>query len=289
MARTKLSCDDLRMRLAIRLAVAPRFLFNTLWAPKTLAPARDDARQKLVEFITEGWDSLDIEATTTHEERGHSVPPAAPADPYGGRPPPDDPEDDEMCNLYRMRRGPGEIARLFQAELPAAFEWKADIYPRYDAPVILSVEGARRMGPMRWGFPVEVQGKTKMRTEYVTNARNLDSPVWRPAMARQRCLVPFTSFAEPKPGRDAEGRPAQYWFEIPGAEVSAFAGLWRQSAFGPVFAFCTTDANPLVAPLHPKAMPAILHPEDYETWLTGDPVAARALVAPFPSQLMTVS
>ena len=30
------------------------------------------------EFAPEGWDTLEIEATTTHETMGHSVPPAAP-------------------------------------------------------------------------------------------------------------------------------------------------------------------------------------------------------------------
>ena len=55
-----------------------------------------------------------------------------------------------------------------------------------------------------------------------------------------------------------------------------------------LFAFLTCEPNPLVAPLHPKAMPVILHPEDYATWLTADWEEARKLVQPFPSQLMTV-
>ena len=55
-----------------------------------------------------------------------------------------------------------------------------------------------------------------------------------------------------------------------------------------VFAFLTCEPNPLVAPLHPKAMPVILQPEDYTAWLTTDWEEARKLVQPFPSQLMTV-
>jgi len=75
MGRTKLSVDDLRLRIAIKLTVAPRHLFRDLWAPKTSALQRDAARENLVALITEGWDSLEIEATTTHETQGHSVPP----------------------------------------------------------------------------------------------------------------------------------------------------------------------------------------------------------------------
>ena len=35
-------------------------------------------------------------------------------------------------------------------------------------------------------------------------------------------------------------------------------------------AFLTCGPNPLVAPLHPKVMPVILHPDDYDRWLAGD-------------------
>lgn len=193
-----------------------------------------------------------------------------------------------MCNLYRMDRAATEIAHIFDATLSSDFAWQEDIYPRYTAPVVISARGERRLGPMRWGFPTEVPGKTKMLTKHVTNARNLSSPMWRPSLARRRCLVPFTRFAEPAPGKDADGRPAQHWFTISDQPVAAFAGLWRPTEDGPVFAFCTTEPNPLVAPLHPKAMPVVLGVEEQETWLTGSVEEALALQAPYPSQLMTV-
>lgn len=44
----------------------------------------------------------------------------------------------------------------------------------------------------------------------------------------------------------------------------AFAGIWRPSEVGDVYACPTCEPNPLVAPLHPKAMPVILHREDYD-------------------------
>lgn len=68
------------------------------------------------------------------------------------------------------------------------------------------------------------------------------------------------------------------------APVAAFAGIWRLSSEGNFYAFLTCEPNPLVAPIHPKAMPVILHPHDYDRWLTGDEVLD--LAAPFPSQLM---
>lgn len=86
MGRTKLTGDDLRLRLQIRLAVAPRHWFKALWAPKTPALQREAARNELVRFITEGWESLEIEATTTHDTSGHSVPPAGDGRACGDQP-----------------------------------------------------------------------------------------------------------------------------------------------------------------------------------------------------------
>jgi putative SOS response-associated peptidase YedK len=35
-------------------------------------------------------------------------------------------------------------------------------------------------------------------------------------------------------------------------------------------------------------MPVILHREDYEDWLTGEPDAAFALIRPFPAEDMVI-
>jgi putative SOS response-associated peptidase YedK len=101
------------------------------------------------------------------------------------------------------------------------------------------------------------------------------------AVPDQRCLVPFSNFAEPRTGAGRE----EAWFAVTEARFSAFAGVWRQSGSGAVFAFLTCDPNALVSAVHPKAMPVILHPEDYDRWLSGDD--AGDLAQPFPSQLMT--
>ncbi|MBC2652053.1 hypothetical protein [Novosphingobium aerophilum] len=75
MRRTKLHAADLRLRLALRLAVAPKHLFRLLWEPKVRPHERDATREALVAFITEGWDSLDIEAVPTRDGVAHSIPP----------------------------------------------------------------------------------------------------------------------------------------------------------------------------------------------------------------------
>ena len=198
-----------------------------------------------------------------------------------------------MCNLYRQR-ATENLSRIFDAEpFGEQPELKLDIYPKYDACVIRKAEGRRILEVMAWGIITTITGKSgKPIQKPVTNVRNLDSPFWRSTIARpeQRCLVPFTSFAEPRPGKDPEtGRPANWWFTVPGEEVCAFAGIWRWSEGQKRFAFLTCEPNPLVAPRHPKAMPVILQREDYDRWLDGEAADACALAQPFPSQLMAVA
>jgi len=167
-----------------------------------------------------------------------------------------------------------------------------ELFPKRIGWIVRQVDGARTLDTKTWGIPRKMRGASgKMLTKHVTNVRNLESPFWRSTLANPhyRCLVPFTSFAEPKPGKDESGRPACWWFDLPHCEIAAFAGIWRPAEDGEYFAFLTCEPNPLVAPLHPKAMPVILQPEDYDRWLSGEAEEACSLAAPFPSQLMQVA
>lgn len=196
-----------------------------------------------------------------------------------------------MCNHYRANPEAIPSWREYIAwDQPHEefSEIKIDVWPKYQA-IIARIDGAAKiMETMQWGVPYKMAGKrpgTSV-TKRITNVRNLNSPFWRSMIAspRQRCLVPFTEFAEPKIGAGRE----EHWFRVTDAPVSAFAGIWRATEEGDAFAFLTCEPNPLVAPLHPKAMPVILQPEDYEHWLTGSAEEAVKLAAPFPSQLMVV-
>jgi len=201
-----------------------------------------------------------------------------------------------MCNRYRMSAKQVEMARHFGVPehliMPEPVPLPPpELFPKRIAWIVRNVDGMRTLDTKAWGIPRKMRGKSgKMLTKHITNVRNLDSPFWRSTLANPhyRCLVPFTTFAEPKSGKEADGTPANWWFTLPGSEIAAFAGIWRPAEDGEFFAFLTCDPNPLVAPLHPKAMPVILQPEDYEGWLTGEVENACSLAAPFPSQLMAV-
>ena len=82
----------------------------------------------------------------------------------------------------------------------------------------------------------------------------------------------------------------------------AFAGLWTtwRGVRGPksapvegaheLFAFLTTEANVIVAPIHPKAMPVILRSqEEADRWLEADTPDALALQRPLPDALRIIA
>lgn len=201
-----------------------------------------------------------------------------------------------MCNRFRQVKTKENLSLIFDAEPlldPAPEEVKADIYPKYKAWVVRKQDGRRVLDHLPWGIPLAMRGKQgqPLAPKPITNVRNLESNFWRSTIAKPewRCLVPFTSFAEPKPGKDEDGKPACWWFNVPASEVACFAGIWRPSEWGNVFSFLTCEPNPLVKPHHEKAMPVILDPADYEKWLDAEVGDACSLAVPFPSQLMAVA
>lgn len=151
----------------------------------------------------------------------------------------------------------------------------ADVYPDREALVVAQGEGARRVEVMRWGFP----SPPNIAGAPVVNVRNVASAYWRPWLKpSHRCLVPFTSFSE---WEDTRPKKTQRWFALADDEpVGAFAGIWRPwtgtrgTKKDPIegehllFSFLTCAPNATVAAIHPKAMPVILRPDEWDTWLT---------------------
>lgn len=197
-----------------------------------------------------------------------------------------------MCNLYSMTKSREAVVAFTRAmsdrtgnhpPLPA-------IFPDQLAPVVrVGGDGRREMLKMRWGFPPPPSGGRP-----VTNIRNLNSSFWRAWMApAQRCLVPATSFCE---YTDARPKTA-HWFALAEARpLFCFAGLWRpwrgmrgkEDGEHQLFAFLTTEANELVAPIHAKAMPVLLSGADLETWLEAPEAEARALARPYSAASMRI-
>lgn len=208
-----------------------------------------------------------------------------------------------MCNLYRLNTTREEYTGYFQAQE----DWRNELVVErdYAAPgkpgfVIREEDGARVLSTMKWGFPTRKprkrpakEGELPYLYDWWTNARNLGISMWKPWLTKpeHRCLVPFTSFSEPKSAADRGGPgDLHWWFTVEDQAMPCFAGVWKiDQDHDRVYAFCTTEPNPLVAPKHPKAMPVILLAADHDRWLNGSFDDMLELQAAYPSQLMSLA
>jgi putative SOS response-associated peptidase YedK len=175
------------------------------------------------------------------------------------------------------------------------------IFPDTAAPVVRTgADGVREATMMRWGMPSPVFAlRGRNADPGVTNVRNVTSPHWRRWLkVEHRCLVPFTSFSEYETTHD--GKKVPVWFAADeDRSLMFFAGIWTNwtsvrkvkegEVNADVFAFLTTEANAVVGPIHPKAMPVILtKDEDVERWMTAPAEDALELQRPLPDDALRI-
>ena len=198
-----------------------------------------------------------------------------------------------MCNRARYDGEPetlwGSVAKLFgERPMDNRFDPK-ELRPKGRAYVIREHDGERAWDVMEWdvlggGAPWPM-----------TNVRNLGLSQWRALAAHpeKRCLVPLTEFCEWTPEKHDLGdgkKPlkGEMWFRVTDQPKFAVAGFWQRTKTGNGFTMVTCDPNELVAPIHPKAMLTILHPDDIDTWLRGSYDEVVALQRPYDPAAMTV-
>jgi putative SOS response-associated peptidase YedK len=187
-----------------------------------------------------------------------------------------------MCNLYRMTKSAGEVARLFDAELGAVGNAGGDVYPGYPGMVI----SRGVLSSMVWGFPLALRGKSGqlLKPKPVNNARTdkLQSGFWKSSFVERRCLIPLTAWAE---AEGSKGGKTRSWLSMPDGEVFTVGGIWRASdEWGEVYSMVMTDAAGRAKELHHR-MPVIVTPEDRAAWLGVPPAEAFELCRPFAGEL----
>lgn len=217
--------------------------------------------------------------------------------PFGRR----EEESWSMCNLYSQTKPQEAMRRLF-TPMPedrlGNLAPQPEVYPDQMAPILRNSAEGRELAMARWGLPspaFALEGKKTDRG--VTNVRNTASPHWRRWLGvAHRCLVPLTSFAEPR----GKGEGNAWFRPADDDQPLFFAGLhvpaWTSTrkvkdgeTTDDLYAFLTTKPNAEVAPIHPKAMPVILtEPAEWEAWLTAPWPEAKALQRPLRDGVLVV-
>lgn len=196
--------------------------------------------------------------------------------------------------LERLRASPFGVTQWPEPD------WSAEIFPGYDAPLIVRVGAAGRhdLAPRgvlarfglvpRWS---EDAAHARALSRHTTNARSETvavKPSFRhPWRERRWALAPMEHFFEPcwETGQAVRWRIARA-----DGQPFAAAGLWEHwtdPAGGEVLTSFTlltvnADAHPLMARMHrpgeEKRMPVLLAPAQFETWLHANDEAAHALL-----------
>jgi len=206
-----------------------------------------------------------------------------------------------MCNLYSMTRNRDAILRLFRLShnRAAAFDPQDAIFPGYQAPIVRkAADGERELVNLNWGFILLQKDRAPRRVTNVRDDKILSSKFWRPSFDQRRCLVPASSYCEPKGEKPA----TWHWFAIDGDHTRpmfAFPGVWTRYK-GPlkkngetieqdVFAFMTTEPNALTVSINHERMLVLLSdPANFETWLSGSTDEAFKLARSYAADQMRI-
>jgi putative SOS response-associated peptidase YedK len=192
-----------------------------------------------------------------------------------------------MCGRFSLTASSDELVEVFDVP-PPGFEIRPryNIGPGQDVVVVGEDRRGCRLGMLRWGFvPAWAEGPGSAHA----NARGeslVETPSFRDAFLRRRCLVPTDGFYEWR--RDGGGK-TPYLFRPTAEGVLALAGIWEhweRRGHEPRngLAILTVDANEDVAPIHHR-MPVVVGRARYSEWLdrSTEPDLLRELVAPAPA------
>ncbi|SCB44777.1 SOS response-associated peptidase [Rhizobium lusitanum] len=211
-----------------------------------------------------------------------------------------------MCGRIYIKASLRELLANFSFARPGDTEPLSNSFPNYNGaptqsyPIIIRdiVQEPDIMGPIfasaRWGFIPEWAKDDGTGRPQPINAKAegiQSNGLFRQAYKSKRCLVPINGFFEWKDIYGTGKNKQPYAIGMKDGSPFVLAGIWslrRDHDTGldkRTFAIVTCTPNETMSEIHDR-MPVILHPQDYERWLSPEPDPAD-LMKPFPSDLMT--
>jgi len=206
-----------------------------------------------------------------------------------------------MCGRVFVRTTLEQLLHNFAfVQAAGRVEGMANEYPRWngapgnDYPIIIKEPDVH--GPVfkraRWGFmPSWAKSAGDRRPPINARCEGIaTNGMFKYAYGSRRALMPIDGFFEwwDVLGTGKNKRP--YAIAMKNDQPFCLGAIWEDwndPAIGVIstFAVITTEANELMAKIHPR-MPLIIAPEDYGRWLDPDLRDARDLLKPFPADRM---
>jgi putative SOS response-associated peptidase YedK len=188
-----------------------------------------------------------------------------------------------MCGKFTAMKSWREIVEYSRAFSTSAADEPVTLRVTSNIPLIVfdRESGARRVVPMRWGFPHPKDWRRPQpihaRSEGIETTRAFASAFFD----GQRGIALVKTFNE---APDVEGPTIQHTI-TPDTAALGIAFVWRrfdvEGIPAPMLACCmvTVPANELIATLPTDRMPAVLNPEDWGKWLGEEPTSVDELKA----------
>ena len=198
-----------------------------------------------------------------------------------------------MCQRYALP-DPSTVEReLMPSRAWWSFTAKYNVAPGQYVPAIRWHDGQSEAVMMRWGLiPASAEGRPGQAPLTVDLEGILDSPLCRgPWLESQRCILPIAGFYSWQLTNAKYRQP--FFIRLLDRSVFGLAAIWDRSESddGDVIESCSIVCVPpndlMIAIANTDGrMPAILRRKDYQTWLRGTPVEAKAALRPYSQRGM---
>lgn len=197
-----------------------------------------------------------------------------------------------MCGRFVSNLPADKLKKVFNLIETPQLEPRFNVAPTQLVAVVRNQGDHNRLDLLKWGL-VPSWSKDLSFGSHLINARSetvAEKPAFRHAIKYRRCIIPTSGFYE---WSHTDKKKQPYYIQLASNSPMCLAGLWEtwKAPDGnnlETFTILTTAANRLIAPIHDR-MPAILHPDTFNLWLSNnmhDPEQLQPFFQPFPVEEM---
>lgn len=195
-----------------------------------------------------------------------------------------------MCGRYSLRVEMEELLSYYGLiQSSYVYTPRYNIAPGQLITALIDSNGARRIGPLRWGLVPEWASDERIGNKMI-NARAetlSEKPAFRQSFSRRRCIIPADGYYDWK--KDTK---QPYRITMNNQSIFSLAALYDTwiSPDGSKLHTCTiitTESNDILSTIHDR-MPVILPKEHHDIWLdrATDITLLQPLLIPFPNEQM---